>query len=59
MTLSLAFLAPDIVRALADGVLPRGVGLSRLVNMRMDWGEQALCPDTPKLISARFAHVSH
>ena len=30
MTLSLAFLAPEIVKAAIDGRLPRGVGISRL-----------------------------
>jgi hypothetical protein len=30
MTLSLAFLDPDIVKAAVDGRLPRGYGLKRL-----------------------------
>lgn len=41
MTLSLAFLAPDIVRAVVRGALPRGISFSRLVSMPMDWAEQA------------------
>jgi hypothetical protein len=31
MTLSLAFLAPEIVKAAVEGRLPRGFGLKRLV----------------------------
>jgi hypothetical protein len=41
MTLSLAFLAPNIVQAAMDGTIPRGIGLSRLVDMPTDWDEQA------------------
>jgi DNA invertase Pin-like site-specific DNA recombinase len=41
MTLSLAFLAPDIVRAVVRGALPCGIGFSRLVGIPMDWAEQA------------------
>ncbi len=40
MTLSLAFLAPDIVQAAADGTLPRGFGLSRLTDLPPGWDEQ-------------------
>ena len=40
MTLSLAFVAPDIVEAAADGILPRGFGLSRLVDLPCSWAEQ-------------------
>ncbi len=40
MTLSLAFLAPDIVLAAADGSLPRGFGLSRLTDLPPRWDEQ-------------------
>jgi site-specific DNA recombinase len=39
-TLSLAFLAPDIAKAAIDGRLPRGVGLSRLTDLPLDWSEQ-------------------
>jgi hypothetical protein len=34
MTLSLAFLAPEIVKAAVEGRLPRGFGLKRLVDCR-------------------------
>ena len=40
MTLSLAFLAPDIVRAAVEGRLPRGYGLKRLVDLPMAWPDQ-------------------
>ena len=40
MTLSLAFLAPDLVKAAIEGRLPRGFGLKRLVDLPMAWPEQ-------------------
>jgi len=40
MILSLAFLAPVIVKAAIDGTLPGGHGLSTLTDLPMDWVEQ-------------------
>jgi DNA invertase Pin-like site-specific DNA recombinase len=40
MTLSLAFIAPDIVEAVANGTLPRGFGLSRLTDLPLSWAKQ-------------------
>jgi hypothetical protein len=40
MTLSLAFLAPNIVKAAVEGRLPRGYGLKRLVELPMAWPDQ-------------------
>ena len=40
MGLSLAFLAPDIVQAAVDGTLPRGLGVSRLMDMPASWADQ-------------------
>jgi site-specific DNA recombinase len=40
MTLSLAFLAPEIVKAAIDGRLPRGFGLKCLVDPPMAWPDQ-------------------
>jgi site-specific DNA recombinase len=40
MTLSLAFLAPDIVKAAIEGRLPRGFGLSRLIDLPVGWSDQ-------------------
>lgn len=40
MTLSLAFLAPDIVEAAIMGTLPRGLGVTRLFDMPPAWTAQ-------------------
>ena len=40
MTLTLAFLSPTLVKAIADGTLPHGVGLSVLADAPMDWTQQ-------------------
>jgi site-specific DNA recombinase len=40
MTLSLAFLAPEIIKAAVEGRLPRGFGLKRLVDLPMAWPDQ-------------------
>jgi site-specific DNA recombinase len=40
MTLSFAFLAPDIIMAAVEGRLPRGYGLKRLVDLPMGWPDQ-------------------
>ncbi len=40
MTLSLAFLAPEIVKAAFEGRLPRGFGFKRLVELPMAWSDQ-------------------
>ena len=40
MTLSLVFLAPDLVRAAIEGRLPRGFNRTRLVDPPMLWSEQ-------------------
>jgi hypothetical protein len=37
---SLAFLAPDIVKAAVAGTLPRGFGVSRLIDPPAGWIEQ-------------------
>jgi site-specific DNA recombinase len=38
--LSLAFLAPTLVQAIAENRLPRGIGLTRLSDLPTDWSEQ-------------------
>jgi site-specific DNA recombinase len=38
--ISLAFLAPDIVKGAVDGTLPRGFGLSRLIDLPARWTAQ-------------------
>ncbi len=40
MTLSLAFLSPEIVRAIVAGRLPRGIGLTSLADLPASWAEQ-------------------
>jgi hypothetical protein len=40
MTVSLAFLAPDIVEAAVEGRLPRGYGLKRLIDLPLAWPDQ-------------------
>jgi site-specific DNA recombinase len=40
MTISLAFLAPDLVRAAVEGRLPRGIGVERLRDSPAEWSQQ-------------------
>jgi site-specific DNA recombinase len=40
MTISLAFLAPDLVKAAIDGRLARGVGIDRLIDLPAEWSRQ-------------------
>jgi hypothetical protein len=40
MTISLAFLAPDLVRAAVEGRLPRGIGVERLRDAPPEWSRQ-------------------
>ena len=40
MTVSLAFLAPDLVKAAIDGRLPRGIGVTRLRDAPAEWSRQ-------------------
>lgn len=49
MTISLAFLAPSLVKAAIEGRLPRGIGIAQLRELPHDWNEQfrALGLDAP------------
>ena len=40
MTISLAFLAPDLVKAAIDGRLPYGMGVARLTDLPAEWSRQ-------------------
>ena len=40
MTISLAFLAPDLVTAAIDGRLPDGMGVARLADLPAEWSRQ-------------------
>ena len=42
MTISLSFLAPDLVKAAIDGRLPHGMGVVRLSDMPAEWSRQHL-----------------
>ena len=37
MTISLAFLSPDLVKAAIDGRLPHGMGVARLCDLPAEW----------------------
>jgi site-specific DNA recombinase len=40
MTISLAFLAPNLVKAAIDGGLPHGMGVARLSDLPVEWSRQ-------------------
>ena len=40
MTISLAFLAPKLVRAAVEGRLPRGINIERLRGLPDEWSQQ-------------------
>lgn len=40
MTISLAFLAPSLVKAAIEGTLPRGIGYARLSELPAEWPQQ-------------------
>jgi len=40
MTISLAFLAPDLAKAAIDGRLPYGMGVARLTDLPAEWSRQ-------------------
>jgi site-specific DNA recombinase len=40
MTISLAFLAPNLVQAAVEGRLPRGIGVARLRDAPAEWCRQ-------------------
>ena len=40
MTISLAFLAPDLAKAAIDGRLPYGLGVARLCDLPTEWPRQ-------------------
>ena len=40
MTISLAFLAPSLVKAAVEGRLPRGIGVARLFDAPVAWSRQ-------------------
>jgi site-specific DNA recombinase len=40
MLLSLAFLAPHLVKAIVDHWMPRGIGLTQMMDLPGEWSEQ-------------------
>jgi hypothetical protein len=40
LTISLAFLAPDLVKVAIEGRLPRGLGIARLCDLPAEWSAQ-------------------
>jgi site-specific DNA recombinase len=40
MMISLAFLAPNLVKAAVEGTLPRGIGIARLADPPVEWSRQ-------------------
>jgi hypothetical protein len=40
MTISLAFLAPNLVKAAVEGRLPQGIGVARLFDAPVTWSRQ-------------------
>jgi hypothetical protein len=40
MTISLAFLAPELVKAAIEGQLPHGLGIARLCDLPIEWARQ-------------------
>jgi site-specific DNA recombinase len=40
MTISLAFLAPELVKALIEGRLPHRMGVTRLCDLPSEWSQQ-------------------
>src|SRR5215208_728142 len=53
MTISLAFIAPDLVRAAIDGRLPHGMGVARLCDLPAEWSRQR---QTIGLSAAQLPH---
>ena len=40
MTISMAFIAPGLVKAAVDGRLPRGIGIANLRDAPAEWSRQ-------------------
>jgi hypothetical protein len=49
MTISLAFLAPNLVQAAIDGRLPHGMGVARLADLPAEWSRQHRILGLPSL----------
>jgi hypothetical protein len=40
MTISMAFIAPGLVKAVVEGRLPRGIGIANLRDAPIEWSRQ-------------------
>ena len=49
LTLSMAFLAPPLVKAAIEGRLPRGIGVAELRDAPAEWSKQYLKLGLPPL----------
>ena len=49
MTISLAFLAPDLVKAAIEGRLPHGLGVVRLADLPAEWSRQRQMLGLPRI----------
>jgi hypothetical protein len=56
MMISLAFLAPELVKAAVDGRLPRGIAVTRLRDARMVRKLEASAPNLRTLIGPPRSH---
>ena len=54
MTISLAFLAPDLVKAAIEGRLPHGMGVARLCDMPAEWSRQHQMLGLSSAVAATF-----
>ena len=63
MLISLAFLAPDLVKAAIEGRLPRGMGVARLVDMPSEWSRQydiiGLYPACDPLLDCKVRNLTN
>ena len=58
MTISLAFLAPDLVKAAIEGRLPYGMGVTRLCELPPEWSRQYRALGLNPALVATFEPVS-
>ena len=58
MTISLAFLAPNLVKAAIEGRLPYGMGVTRLCELPPEWARQYRVLGLTATLVATFEPVS-
>jgi hypothetical protein len=58
MTISLAFLTPDLVKAAIEGRLPYGMGVTRLCELPPEWSRQYRVLRSDRAVVATFEPVS-